>query len=222
LKKFGQTCTSLWSTGLSGAQAGALVNWPLSGKAKGVMAKIHRTVRWAPDCLVSQRSAQPTVGRAISRQHMDFTNGHQTTPDCPVCQGSGGCNGRLRETRKEIAHCLVSGGAPDCLLCPRTEGNQGLPNGTPTAPISLGSIKGTIKCMDQHTKHLLNILQCRDIANTHLVHCDRDLSTSLSCNSVVLFCVLVLVLCACCCCNSRSCVCFYSLPYFCVHLRSFV
>jgi hypothetical protein len=28
-------------------------------------AKIHRTVRCAPDCPVSQRSAEPTVGRAI-------------------------------------------------------------------------------------------------------------------------------------------------------------
>jgi hypothetical protein len=51
--------------------------------------------------------------------------------------------------------------------------------------------------IEHNTKHPLNILQCRDFANTHLVHRDRDSSTSLSCNSVVcfvcsfLFCVCV-------------------------------
>jgi hypothetical protein len=115
----------------------------------------------------------------------------------------------------------ISLSAPDCPVRPWIEGNLGLSNGAPTAPSSLGAIKGTPRRMEQKTKHPLNILQRRDIANTHLVHCDRDLSTSLSCNSVVLFRVLVLVLCACCCCNSRSCVCFYP-PYSCVHLKSSV
>jgi hypothetical protein len=40
--------------------------------------------------------------------------------------------------------------------------------------------------MEQHTKHLLNILRRQDFAFTHLVHCDREPSTSLSYNSVVL------------------------------------
>jgi hypothetical protein len=111
--------------------------------------------------------------------------------------------------------------APNSPVYPRTEGNQSLTNGAPTVPSSLGAIKGTPRRMEQHTEHPLNILQHRDFANTHLVHCDIDSSTSLSCNSVVLFRVLVIVLCACCCYNSRSCVCFYS-PYSCVHLRSFV
>jgi hypothetical protein len=75
--------------------------------------------------------------------------------------------------------------------------------------------------MEHNTEHPLNILQRRDFTNTHLIHCDRDSSTSVSCNSVVLFRVLVLVLHVCCCYNSRSCVCFYSL-YSCVHLRSIV
>jgi hypothetical protein len=88
---------------------------------------------------------------------------------------------------------------------PRTEGNQGLPNGAPTAPRSFGAIKGIPWRMELHTKHPLNILQRRDFANTWLVHCDRYLS----CNSAVLFRVLFLVLCARCCYNSRSCVCFY-------------
>jgi hypothetical protein len=140
--------------------------------------------------------AQPTVRRS-----------HRTVR-CATWPVAG--NGRLRQKRKEIVHCSLSGGAPDCPVHPRTKGNQGLPNGAPTAPSSLGAIKGTPRRMEQYTKHPLNILQRQDFANTHLVHRDRNSSTSLSCNSVVLFLVLVLVLCACCCCNSRSCVCCYS------------
>jgi hypothetical protein len=93
---------------------------------------------------------------------------------------------------------------------PRTEGNQCLPNRASTTPRSLGAIKGTSWRMELHTKHPLNILQRRDFANTRLFHRDRDLSTSLSCNSVVLFHVLFLDSCACCCCNSSSYVRFYS------------
>jgi hypothetical protein len=117
-----------------------------------------------------------------------------------VCPGDPGCNGQLCQIRKEIAHCSLSGGAPNCLVCPRTEGNYCLPNGAPTAPSCLGAIKGTPRRMKQKTKHLLNILRHRDLAFTHLIHCVRDLSTFLSCNSAVLLsctrsrlvCVLVL------------------------------
>jgi hypothetical protein len=100
--------------------------------------------------------------------------------------------------------------APSSLVHPQTEDNQGLPNGALTYPSSLGAIKGTPRRMKFHTKHQLNILQHRVFTNMHLVHCDRDSSTYLSCNSAMLFRVLILVLCVCCCCNSRSCVHFYS------------
>jgi hypothetical protein len=89
-------------------------------------------------------------------------------------------------------HCPVS----DRPVHPQTESNQSLPNGAPTTSSCLRAIKWTPRRMEQYTKHPLNILQRRDFTNTHLVHCDRDSSTFLSCNSVVLFCVLVLVLCA--------------------------
>jgi hypothetical protein len=76
--------------------------------------------------------------------------------------------------------------------------------------------------MEQYTKHLLNILRRRDFAFTHLVHCDKDSTTYLSCNSVVLLscarsclvCVLLLQL-------SLLCVLLFP-PYSCAHLRSFV
>jgi hypothetical protein len=48
----------------------ARVNWSLSGIHRRRTAIIHRTVRCAPDCPVSQRSAGPTVGRAICVGHM--------------------------------------------------------------------------------------------------------------------------------------------------------
>jgi hypothetical protein len=48
------------------------------------------------------------------------------------------------------------------LVYPRTEGNLSLPNGAPTAPRSLGAIKGTPRRMEHHTKHPLNILRHRN------------------------------------------------------------
>jgi hypothetical protein len=49
---------------------------------------------------------------------------------------------------------------------PRTEGNQSLPNGAPTAPRSLGAIKGTPRRMEHYTKHPLNIIRYRDTVTT--------------------------------------------------------
>jgi hypothetical protein len=74
----------------------------------------------------------------------------------------------------------MSGGAPDCPVRPRSEGNYCLPNGAPTAPSYLGAIKGTPRRMEQYTKPPLNILRRLDSANTHLNHCLWDLSTCLS------------------------------------------
>jgi hypothetical protein len=48
----------------------ARANWPLSGIHRRRTTIIHRTVWCAPDCPVSQRSAGPTVGRAICTGHV--------------------------------------------------------------------------------------------------------------------------------------------------------
>jgi hypothetical protein len=85
-------------------------------------------------------------------------------------------------------------------FAPTDKGNYCLPNRAPTAPSCIGAIKRTPRRMEHYTKHLLNILRRRDLAFTHLIHCVRDLSIFLSCNSVVLLscahyrlvCVLVL------------------------------
>jgi hypothetical protein len=51
----------------------------------------------------------PTVGSAISGRHVARDNGHQAAPDCPVCQGDHGCNGRLHQKRKGDRTCSLSG-----------------------------------------------------------------------------------------------------------------
>jgi hypothetical protein len=61
--------------------------------------------------------------------------------------------------------------APDSSVHQRTEGNNGLPNGAPTAPSSLGAIKETPRHMEQYTKPPLNNLRRLDSAITQLVHC---------------------------------------------------
>jgi hypothetical protein len=69
----------------------ALVKRSLSGIRRRRTAKIHRIVRCAPDCPVSQRSAVPTVGRAIRAWRVaepTVRRGHRTVrcaPDSVQC-----------------------------------------------------------------------------------------------------------------------------------------
>ena len=156
------------STGLSGGAPDSVrcarlvrAKWPLSGIHRRRTTIIHRTVRCAPDCPVSQRSAGPTVGRAIGARHVaEPTVGrkHRTVrcaPDCPVRQI---CNGRQRsaslfmETNRapDSVRC-----APDCPVRPTTEGKDSLPDVLSTAPSCLGAIKGTPRRMEDKTKHFL-------------------------------------------------------------------
>jgi hypothetical protein len=64
-----------------------------------------------PDCTVSQRRQQPTVGHAINARHVVRANSRLGTPDCPVCTGQCPArqpiprtNGRMRQIWKENAH----------------------------------------------------------------------------------------------------------------------
>jgi hypothetical protein len=122
--------------------------------ADGVRLKIHRTVRCAPDCPVSQRSAEPTVGRGICARHVGWpTVGrrHRTVrcaPDCPVRQI---CNGRQRSA----ATVKERNRAPDCPVHPTAEGKDGLPDLLSTAPSCLGAIKETPRRMEEITQAFL-------------------------------------------------------------------
>jgi hypothetical protein len=81
---------SVWCVGL------ALVKRPLSGLRRRRTAKIHRTVRCAPDCPVSQWSAGPTVGRVIRARRVaepTVRRGHRTVrcaPDSVQCANGSG------------------------------------------------------------------------------------------------------------------------------------
>jgi hypothetical protein len=119
---YSQEAVSVWGTGLSGGAPDSVrwcrlprTKWPLSGIRRRRTAKIHRTVRCAPDCPVSQRSAGPTVGRAICAGHVakpTVGRGHRTVrcaPDCPVVHrtvsGAPGClerSGRSREFADDV------------------------------------------------------------------------------------------------------------------------
>jgi hypothetical protein len=108
--------TVRWCTGLSGGAPDSVrcarlarANWLLSGIHRRRTAIIHQTVRLAPDCPVSQRSAGPTVDRAICAGHVvepTARRGHQTVRCAPnsvrCANGSWAANGRLRQLRKEI------------------------------------------------------------------------------------------------------------------------
>ena len=113
---YSQKAGSVWGTGLSGGAPDSVrcARLPrpkrrLSGFSPATSAKIHRTVRCAPDCPVSQRSAEPTVDRAICAGHVaepTVGRGHRTVR---CANGSRICNGRLRQLRKGIGHRTLSG-----------------------------------------------------------------------------------------------------------------
>ena len=150
------------------------MNSALSGIRRRRTAKIHRTVRCAPDCPVSQRSAGQTVGRGICARHVagpTVGRGHRTVrcaPDCPVRQW-------LLDLQRSAAPFLEGNRAPDSVRCApdcpvhsTTEGKDGLPDLFSTAPSCLGAIKGTPRRMEEKTKHSLSTLDHSHINLAHL------------------------------------------------------
>jgi hypothetical protein len=106
----------------------------------------------APDCLVSQRSTAPTVGRAIRVRRVGAPTvgrGHQTIR-CANCRKSATvrCARKGRRSRTGQLQGL-SGGTPDCPVRHPTEGMICLPKLPPTAPSCLGAIKGTPRRMEE-------------------------------------------------------------------------
>jgi hypothetical protein len=138
------------------------------------LSGVHRTVRCAPDCLVSQRSAGPTVGRAIRARHVvepTVGRGHRTVSGAPTARNLQ----RPASPKKERnPHRTVSDGAPDCPVRQATEGKNCLPGMHSTAPSCLGAIKGTPRRMEEYTKHSLSISKHQDFDSAYLILCDSN------------------------------------------------
>jgi hypothetical protein len=158
------------STGLSGGAPDSVrcarlarANWPLLGIHRRRTAIIHRTVRCAPDCPVSQLSAGPMVGCAIYARHVakpTVGRGHRTVlcaPDSVRCSnGSQAPTVDYATEGKKSAPDSVRC-APDCPVRQAAEGKICLPGMLSTAPSCLGAIKGTPRRMEENTKHPLSI-----------------------------------------------------------------
>jgi hypothetical protein len=157
------------STGLSGGAPDsvrcarlACAKCPLSGIHRRRTAIIHRTVRCAPDCPVSQRSAARSAQDTWPSQRSEGGTGlsgvHRT---CPVRQ-------RLQGRQRSASPFKEGNQAPDCLVRQTTEGKDGLPDLLSTAPSCLGAIKGTPRRMEENTKHSYNIPKHQDFDSTLL------------------------------------------------------
>ena len=158
------------STGLSGGAPDSVrcarlvrTKWPLSAFHRRRTTIIYRTVRCAPDCPVSQRSAGPTVGCAICARHVaepTVGRGHRTVrcaPDSVRCaNGSQAPTVDYATEGKKSAPDSVRC-APNCPVRQAAEGKIWLPRMLSTAPSCLGAIKGTPRCMEEYTKHSYNI-----------------------------------------------------------------
>jgi hypothetical protein len=140
---------------VSGAPDARLVNSPLSGIDWGAEAKIRRTVRWANSAHANGRQRNQRATRGLSQRSVG-------APDCPVCTRQ--CPVRQEVWRATVGFTrkgrrsgtgqalFMSGGAPDCPVHHPTEGNKCLPNGMPTAPRPLGTLKGTPRRLQQWHK----------------------------------------------------------------------
>ena len=98
--------------------------WPLSGIHRRRTAIIHRTVRCAPDCPVSQRSAGPTVGRAICAGHVaepTARRGHRSVRCAPDMSGAP------TAPRSATVGCAILGRRSGTGQCPVCTGLSGAP-----------------------------------------------------------------------------------------------
>jgi hypothetical protein len=102
----------------------ARAKWPLSGIHRRRTAIIHWTVRCAPDCPVSQRSAGPTVGRAIYAGHVaepTARRGQRTVRCAPDMSGAP------TALRLSTVDCTIFGRKSGTGQCPVCTGLSGAP-----------------------------------------------------------------------------------------------
>jgi hypothetical protein len=123
-------CTGLSGGALDSVRCARLAraNWPLSGNRRRRTAIIHRTVRCAPDCPVSQRSAARSARDTWPSQWLEGGTGlsgvHRTVSDAPTALWRQQSASPFKERNP---HRTVSGGAPDCPVRQATEGKISLP-----------------------------------------------------------------------------------------------
>jgi hypothetical protein len=143
--------------------------WSLSGIHRRRTAIIHRTVRCAPDCPVSQRSAARSARDTWPSQRLEggteLSGVHRT---CPVRQRLSVCQRsaapvKERNRAPDSVRC-----APDCPVRQSIEGKISLPRLLSTVPSCLGAIKGTPRRMEERP----NIPKHQDIDFAHSFHCD--------------------------------------------------
>jgi hypothetical protein len=99
-------------------------NSSLSGIHRRRTAIIHRTIRCAPDCPVSQRSAEPTVGRAICAGHVaepTASRRHRTVRCAPDMSGAP------KALWLPTVDCAVYGRKSGTGQCPVCTGLSGAP-----------------------------------------------------------------------------------------------
>jgi hypothetical protein len=93
--------------------------------------------------------------------HIWWANGREAPSDNLVCTGQSDVLGdrRLERLTQRSAQPFMEGNhalcsvqcAPNSPVHQRTKGNQGLPNGVPITPKSLGATKGPLGAMEQNT-----------------------------------------------------------------------
>jgi hypothetical protein len=120
------------STGLSGGALDSVrcarlaqAKWLLSGIHRRRTAIIHRTVRCAPDGPVSQRSAGPTVGRAICAGHVAKPTArrrHRTVRCAPDISGAP------TALSLPTVDCAIYGKESGTRQCPVCTGLSGAPD----------------------------------------------------------------------------------------------
>jgi hypothetical protein len=124
---------------------------------------------------VSQRSATESARDAWPSQRSEggteLSGVHRTVSGAPTAPNRQRSAAPKQERNP---HRTVSGGAPDCPVRQATEDKNCLPGMLSTAPSCLRAIKGTPRCMEEHTKHSLSIPKHQDSNSMHLILCDSN------------------------------------------------
>jgi hypothetical protein len=131
---------------------------------------VRRTIWRGSHAHSNVRSRDQRATRGLHQRSPGCTGLFGVPPNCPVCHGGRWLQWSASREKEGNRALITVRWCTELSGAPRTESNNGLPNGAPTTPCCLGAIKGTPRRMEQYTKPPLNILRRLDSTNTHLVH----------------------------------------------------